>query len=183
MSMVTRTATEGAGTPAASRPSSARRATHSRRGVWSVAVALTVASTMAGLVVGFTSPSAVAADTSAFNWYKVDTHVHSTVSADAFSDIGIHAQAAKAQGYNALFLTDHDGGSSFKINNLSANHMVFEDTYTRWTTSTFGTQTATTNALATTPVHSGTKSLHLASASATYGETSVWSTRGPNFRS
>ncbi|MEY2581865.1 MAG: cellulose 1,4-beta-cellobiosidase, partial [Ilumatobacteraceae bacterium] len=118
-----------------------------------------------------------------WNWYKTDPHVHSTFSADAFSDIGIHAQAAKAQGYNALFLTDHDGGSSFLINNMTANHRLFEDKYTNWTASTFGTQSSSTNVLATSPVASGTASLHLASTSATYGETGVWSTRGSNFRS
>ena len=100
-----------------------------------------------------------------------------------FSDIGIHAQAAQAQGYNALFLTDHDGGSSFLINNETANHRVFEDKLTNWTASTFGTQSGSINALATTPHTSGTSSLHLASTSMTYGETGVWSTRGPNFRS
>ncbi|RPI94887.1 MAG: DNRLRE domain-containing protein [Chloroflexi bacterium] len=118
-----------------------------------------------------------------WSWYKTDTHVHSSVSADAFVDIGIHAQAAQAQGYDALFLSDHNGGSSFQINGLTANHMVFEDTYTRWDMGTYGTLSATTNALASTPVNTGTQSLHLASSSSSTGETYVWTARGPNLRS
>ncbi|MBK5330335.1 MAG: PHP domain-containing protein, partial [Ilumatobacteraceae bacterium] len=132
---------------------------------------------------GSSSGAARVSAAAGWTWYKTDPHVHSTFSADAFSDIGIHAVAAKAQGYNALFLTDHDGGSSFLINNETANHRVFEDKLTNWTAATFGTQSSSTNALVTSPVASGTSSLHLASASTTYGETSVWSTRGPNFRS
>jgi hypothetical protein len=58
------------------------------------------------------APVAVTSSTAGYNWYKADTHVHSTVSADAFSDIGIHAAAGKAQGYNAMFLTDHPNASS-----------------------------------------------------------------------
>jgi hypothetical protein len=144
-----------------------------------VCVLLAVVQGPSGSSSGATRVSAAAG----WSWFKTDPHVHSTFSADAFSDIGIHAVAAKAQGYNALFLTDHDGGSSFLINNETANHRVFEDKLTNWTASTFGTQSGSTNALATSPVASGTSSLHLASTSMTYGETGVWSTRGPNFRS
>src|SRR6476661_7207889 len=43
---------------------------------------------------------------SGWNWYFVDTHLHSSVSADAFVDIGIISQVAKTTGYSALFLTD-----------------------------------------------------------------------------
>ncbi|HEX9385572.1 MAG TPA: hypothetical protein VF918_04585, partial [Anaerolineales bacterium] len=39
-----------------------------------------------------------------WQWYKVDTHVHSSISADAFVDIGIHSQDAIANGYDAIFL-------------------------------------------------------------------------------
>ncbi len=126
------------------------------------------------------SPSTAA---TGWQWYKTDTHVHSIVSADALADIGIHSQAAQAQGYDALFLTDHNGGSSFQVNNLTANHMAFEDTYTRWELGTYGSLSSTTNALATTPFHTGTQSLHLKSTSNTSGETYVWTKRGPNFRS
>lgn len=118
-------------------------------------------------------------------WYMVDPHVHSTVSAEAFADIGIHSEAAKNFGYNALFLSDHANASSFHVNFLTANYMVFEDTYTRWELGTFGTPLTTTNELVTAPVNSGSNALHLAVSAdgASYGEAQVWTKRGPNFRS
>lgn len=119
-----------------------------------------------------------------WQWYKTDPHVHSSVSSDASADIGIHARAAQAAGYDALFLTDHNGGSSFHINNLTANHMVFEDAYTRWESATYGSLSSSTNVLVSAPVNSGSKSLRLrAESSGGEGETSVWTKRGPNFRS
>src|SRR6266508_3359093 len=118
-----------------------------------------------------------------WQWYKVDTHVHSSISADAFVDIGIHSQDAIANGYDAIFLSDHNGGSSFQINNLTANHMAFEDSYTRWEVGTYGSLSTTVNQLVTNPVKTGTNSLHLKSSSSTSGETYVWAHRGPNFRS
>ncbi|MCM8749281.1 hypothetical protein NET02_08995 [Thermomicrobiaceae bacterium CFH 74404] len=118
-----------------------------------------------------------------WQWFMVDTHVHSSVSADGYTDVGIHAAAAKALGYNALFLTDHNGGSSFHINNLTANHMVFEDSYTRWEKGTFGSLSSSRNELATSPVNTGSRSLRLSARSSGYGEAFVWTKRGPNFRS
>jgi hypothetical protein len=93
------------------------------------------------------------------------------------------SEAAKSLGYNAIFLTDHNLASSFPISGLTANNMVFEDSYRRWTSATYGSPSATTNALATTPVNTGTNSLHLKSSGSGYGETYVWTNRGPNFRS
>jgi len=126
--------------------------------------------------------SAVHAQAS-WQWYKVDPHVHSSVSADAFVDIGIHSHEAIANGYDAIFLTDHNGGSSFQINNLTANHMAFDDSYTRWEVGTYGSLTSTVNELVTTPQKTGTSSLHLKSTSNSSGETYVWAHRGPNLRS
>ena len=126
--------------------------------------------------------SAGAAGTS-WRWYKTDTHTHSVVSSEAEADIGILGQSAKDQGYDFILVTDHNNASSFQINNLTANHMVFEDDYTRWTSATYGLLSSTTNALATTPVNSGAKSLHLKATSSSYGEAFVWTKRGPNFRS
>src|SRR5215208_2094877 len=126
--------------------------------------------------------SAVHAQAS-WQWYKVDPHVHSSVSADAFVDIGIHSHEAIANGYDAIFLTDHNGGSSFQINNLTANHMAFDGSYTRWEVGTYGSLTSTVNELVTTPQKTGTSSLHLKSTSNSSGETYVWAHRGPNLRS
>src|SRR5215213_4674663 len=118
-----------------------------------------------------------------WQWYQVDPHVHSSVSADAFVDVGIHSQLAIESGYDAIFLTDHNGGSSFQINNMTANYMAFEDAYTRWDLGTYGSQSATSNNLVSTPVKTGTQSLHMRSSSSEIGETYTWTKRGPNLRS
>src|SRR5436190_8936915 len=139
--------------------------------------------TLISLVSGSLYLYAPAFAQSGWTWYKTDLHVHSVLSADAFDDLGIQSQAAKSLGYNALFLTDHNLASSFPISSLTANHMVFEDSYTRWTSGTYGSPSSTTNVLVTTPVHTGANSLHLASSASSSGETYVWTKRGPNFRS
>ena len=118
-----------------------------------------------------------------WQWYKTDTHVHSSVSADAFVDIGIHSQLAVENNYDAIFLTDHNGASSFQINNLTANYMAFDDTYTRWDLGTYGSLSSSTNQLVSTPVNTGTQSLRLRSTSSGTGETYIWTKRGPNLRS
>jgi len=143
-----------------------------------VAVAVTM---LVGLIWALVQPSAQAQG--GWQWYKADLHIHSVLSADAYPDLGILSQKAKAAGYNVLFLTDHNLASSFPISNLTANHMAFEDSYTRWTSGTYGSLSSSTNTLVSSPVKSGTKSLHLQSSSSTTGETFIWAERGPNFRS
>ncbi len=115
-------------------------------------------------------------------WYKTDLHVHAAVSGDAHVDLGIISQAAKAYGYNAMFLTDHNQASSFPINNLTANFMQFNDSYTRWDIETYGSPNSITNELVTSPVDTGTASLHLRSTSSNYAESFVYTKRGPNLR-
>ena len=115
-------------------------------------------------------------------WYMVDTHVHSVFSGDAVPDLGILSQA-KAFGYDALFVSDHTGASSFQINQLTANTMAFDESYARWESGTFGALTGAMNELSTTPVNSGQYALHLAAQATTYGESFVTATRGPNLRS
>jgi hypothetical protein len=61
--------------------------------------------------------------------------------------------------------------------------MFFEDTMRRWETGTSGTLGSITNSLASSPVRTGTASLHLASTSTTAGETFVRTKRGPMLRS
>jgi hypothetical protein len=131
------------------------------------------------LLAGAAEPSLAAPS---WQWYKADFHVHSVVSADAFPDLGVISSSAKVNGFNAVFLTDHNLGSNFPISGMTANHMFFQDSYRRWTTATTGSLAATTNELATSPVASGTSSLHLASTSSSAGETFVWTKRGPNFQ-
>lgn len=144
---------------------------------------LVIALTLTAVMLTTSTPSASAQGS--MQWYMVDTHTHSVVSSEAFIDVGIHSDLAKSLGYDAIFLTDHNGGSSFQINNLTANYMIFEDTYTRWESGTFGELSATVNELtgAPAPVNSGSAALHLRSASTQYGETHLWTKRGPNLRS
>lgn len=136
---------------------------------------------LAGMILTPLGPSVQAQ--SGWQWYKTDPHVHSSVSADAFVDIGIHSQLAIEQGYDAIFLTDHNGASSFQINNLTANYMAFDDTYTRWDPGTYGSLSATSNKLVSTPVNTGSQSLQLRSSSSGTAETYIWTKRGPNLRS
>ena len=118
-----------------------------------------------------------------WQWHKTDTHVHSSFSADAYVDLGIISQAARANGYSALFVTDHNAASSFQINNLTANYIVFEDKLTRWSEGTFGELAETVNSLVATPVNTGESALHLRSRSTSSGETYIQASRGPNMRS
>src|SRR6266545_3446188 len=65
-----------------------------------------------------------------------------------------------------------------------ANHVQFDDSFgTKWKQDTYGSLSATTSALVTSPVKSGTSSLHLKASSSTFGETLVAIKRGPNLRS
>jgi hypothetical protein len=118
-----------------------------------------------------------------WQWYKTDLHVHSVISADAYTDLGIISQSAKSQGYSALFLTDHNLASSFPISSLTANNMVFDESFTRWTRGQYGSPSSTINVLTSARANSGVNSLQLSSTATGSGETYVWTTRGPNFRS
>jgi hypothetical protein len=118
-------------------------------------------------------------------WYKTDTHVHSTTSSSAYEDLGLVAQQATTLGYNAIFLTDHAAGSTWALGlGNTAYHVAFDDALNGyWTTTRFGSTTATSGSLAGSPVYSGTSSLHIAASSNTYGESIAWGNRAANFRS
>jgi hypothetical protein len=119
-------------------------------------------------------------------WWKVDTHQHSAFSGDARADLGIDAANDKSQNYNAVFLTDHDRLSSFSIQGANGNYLDYRDALTgRWLAKTLGSTSASTNAVVTSPVHSGSNSLHLAvtSGSTSNGRTLVYAKRGANLRS
>jgi hypothetical protein len=141
---------------------------------------LTLVSTLAAAGV-LALPAAARA---AGQWFKTDTHVHSVVSGDAIDDVGILSQKLKAKGYNAAFLTDHEAGSNFPISTVIANHIAFDDDYgSKWLKQTSGSQSASANELVTSPVVSGTSSMHLLSTSSSSGETFTRIKRGPNLRS
>jgi hypothetical protein len=128
-----------------------------------------------------------AAQASAAQWYKADLHAHSVFSADGYPDFGIISQSAKAAGFNAMFVTDHQLGSNFPISSMTANRMFFEDSMRRWDPGTAGTLSSSTNNLSPSespgPFRTGTQSLHLASTSTTAGETFRRTKRGPLLRS
>ena len=142
----------------------------------------TVAALLWASLAASVAPLQVAAST--WNWYKTDTHVHSTVSGDGIDDIGIISAAAKARGYDVMFMTDHQAGSNFPISTVVANHVVFDDDLgTKWKPDTYGSLSSSTNALVTSPVQNGTKSMHLQASSSTSGEAFTYIKRGPNLRS
>jgi hypothetical protein len=141
-----------------------------------LALALIIIIALAGF------PRQVSTAQAGWQWYKTDTHIHSSVSADAYPDLGILSNNAKAAGYNAIFATDHNLASDFPANGV-ANQVPFEDSYLHLFTGTYGTLNSTANELVSIPVNTGSKSLHLASTSTGSAETYTWAVRGPNFRS
>ncbi|MDQ1375346.1 MAG: hypothetical protein QOJ09_2684, partial [Actinomycetota bacterium] len=77
---------------------------------------------------------ALAPAASADQWYKTDTHVHSSsVSGDAPQDIGVIAAEAHLQGIDAIFLTDHTAAGTQQIGGVVSNHPRFDDDITQWT--------------------------------------------------
>src|SRR5215213_11948460 len=91
-------------------------------------------------------PRQVSTAQAGWQWYKTDTHIHSSVSADTYVDLGILSYKAKLANYNAVFVTDHNLGSNFPAHGV-ANNRPFEDTYLHWNKGIYETQTSTINAL------------------------------------
>jgi hypothetical protein len=119
-------------------------------------------------------------------WWKVDTHQHSAFSGDARADLGVDAAIDKSQNYNAVFVTDHDRLNSFSIQGANGNFVDYRDALSgRWLPKTLGSTSSSTNAVVTSPVHSGANSLHLAvtSSSTSNGRTFVYAKRGANLLS
>src|SRR4051812_44836133 len=111
--------------------------------------------TLAAAVAVVVMPVAAGAEPPPSSWYKADLHVHSAVSGDALQDIGIMAQATKALGYNAIFLTDHTATSNHEIGGVIANHIVFDDDLQQWTP--LPKSGVGTPELVTSPVSTGTQ--------------------------
>jgi hypothetical protein len=127
-----------------------------------------------------------AAAASGPTWWLVDTHQHSAFSGDARADLGLDAAIDKSLNYNAVFVTDHDRLNSFSIEGANGNYLDYHDALTgRWLPKTLGAASSSTNAVVTSPVHSGTNSLHLAvtSSSTSNGRTFVYAKRGSNLLS
>jgi chitodextrinase len=134
-----------------------------------------------GLAMGPTStlPASATASAASPTWWKVDTHEHSTISGDARADLGVISAKAQAAGYNAVFLTDHDRAASFSIDHANGNYLDLTDTLgTRWTQRNKGTLSGFANSIVSSPVHSGTGSLHVNAASSSTGQSFVYARRG-----
>src|SRR4026208_1093020 len=97
-------------------------------------------------------PVQVSTAQTGWQWYKTDTHIHSTVSADTYVDLGVLSNKAKAAGYNAVFVTDHNLASNFPANGV-ANQVPFEDAYFHWFPNVYGAQTSTAHDLVASPAN------------------------------
>src|SRR3954464_981762 len=78
---------------------------------------------------------ATAPGAGADQWWKTDTHVHSSaVSGDAPQDIGIVSAVTKQQGFNAVFLSDHTAAGTQPIGGVISNHLGFDEGgFGQWT--------------------------------------------------
>jgi hypothetical protein len=151
---------------------------------------VTIRARILALLLGATALLAAAhpraATAGAPTWWKADTHQHSAFSGDAPADLGIDAALDKSLNYNAVFVTDHDRLNSFSIEDANGNYLDYHDALTgRWLRKTVGATSSATNAVVSSPVHSGTNSLHLAatSSSVSNGRTFVYARRGSNLLS
>ncbi|MFL5909819.1 MAG: Ig-like domain-containing protein [Gaiellaceae bacterium] len=138
---------------------------------------------LAAILAVLASASAAGAD----QWYKTDTHVHSVTSGDATDDVGIIANAARAAGYDALFLTDHTATGNAAIGGVVANHVVLDESADlgQFSIRPYGSYTGTAVNAVTSPVNTGTSAFEITSTAggAGYGEEMLWYKRGPNLRS
>src|SRR3954464_2181218 len=86
---------------------------------------------------------ATASGAAADQWFKTDTHVHSSaVSGDAPQDIGIISKVAQDNGFDAIFLTDHTAASTQPIGGVVANHLRLDDDLAQWSQDVYPTGTA-----------------------------------------
>lgn len=116
-------------------------------------------------------------------WWKVDTHEHSSFSGDARADPGIVAANAKAQGLDAVFLTDHDRQASFQIQGANGNILTFSNSLSgRWKAKALGSLSSSSAGTVSSPVHSGTGSLHVQATSSSSGRSMVYGKRAPSLR-
>ena len=149
----------------------------------SVVLSFALISASFGVATGLTTLEASAASIATPTWWKVDTHEHSSFSGDAPADLGVTTAKARAAGYNAVFLTDHDRAESFQIQGANGNYTSFTDALSgRWTAKSAGTLSSFANSAASSPVHSGTGSLHVGAASTSSGQSFVYANRAPALR-
>ena len=112
-------------------------------------------------------------------WFMVETHVHSVFSADATADIGILATRARALGYDAVFLTDHNEGSSFQIEGETANARTLDEDDEGWKLKQHGDLAQATAQLENVAAFQGNRAFHLTATSSDRGSLALWAPRGP----
>lgn len=132
-----------------------------------------------GLILGPPLPADATDGAVAGHWFRIETHVHSVFSSDAVADVGVLARTARTLGYNAVFLTDHNEGSSFQIAGETANHRTLDESDKEWEISRRGELNGATARLESTTAFQGTRALHLALPPSSSGTLSIWARRGP----
>uniref|UniRef100_A0A7C1X4D6 Uncharacterized protein n=1 Tax=Thermomicrobium roseum TaxID=500 RepID=A0A7C1X4D6_THERO len=132
-----------------------------------------------GLILGPPLPADATDGAVAGHWFRIETHVHSVFSSDAVADVGVLATTARTLGYNAVFLTDHNEGSSFQIAGETANHRTLDESDEEWELHRRGELDGGTARLETTTAFQGTRALHLALPPSSSGTLSIWARRGP----
>ncbi|HUR15638.1 MAG TPA: tandem-95 repeat protein [Mycobacteriales bacterium] len=143
-----------------------------------IAAAVVVAPSVAG------ASGAGEGSSRAWPYWRADLHAHSVTSGDATVDPGVVAQGAKAGGFNAVFLTDHQAASYNTIGGVIASHVSFEDdsgANRQWDDVPSAPTATASGGLSTERVLNGINSYKTA-VSAT-GEAFGWIKRGPNLRS
>ncbi len=109
----------------------------------------------------------------------VETHVHSVFSADAVADVGVLAVTARALGYDAVFLTDHNEGSAFQIQGDTANRRVLDEDDGGWKLFQRGDLRSSTTAMESETAYQGVRAFHLALSTPSTGAVGLWARRGP----
>jgi len=109
----------------------------------------------------------------------VETHVHSAFSADAVADVGVLAVTARALGYDAVFLTDHNEGSAFQIRGDTANRRVLDEDDGGWKLFQRGDLRSSTSAMESETAYRGVRAFHLALSAPSTGAVGLWARRGP----
>ncbi len=128
--------------------------------------------------------SAGEGESRAWPYWKTDLHAHSVVSGDATADSGIIATYAKEQGFNAVYLTDHQAASYNVIGGVVASHLSFDDdagANRQWKDEPSAPTATATATRSTEHALSGTNG-YLVSATGAR-EAFGWIKRGPNLRS
>ncbi len=123
-------------------------------------------------------------DPRTWGYWRTDLHAHSVTSGDATVDPGVIAAYAKAAGFNAVFLTDHQAASYNLIGGVVASHVSFDDdsgANRQWNDVPSSPSATLSAGLSTEHALSGTNGYRV-SASAP-GEAFGWIKRGPNLRS